>query len=585
MFRCRRVNRRWAGLVAAVVCGMLACGSTAAAGEEILKLIPDDAFGFAIVRSVNTVDAKIGAFARAAGLPVPPVAESLGKMLKIDGGVDMDRPAAVVLMEGKSSDRPAAVLLIPTSDLEALVANWGPEKGDDDVWKVRVGPAASLCVRKGGYAVIAEARDEAAMKRLLAAKTDMVEETTPWHEWGAKQDLVVFVSKTGWKEAYRRGCEQMTKAVDSLPEANAQQKQAKAGLGVYRDLFKGVGAEVECFAVGLTVDDDAVLTVTNKAKLVEGGTLENSLKDMPRPPENMLVGLPNEPFVFAGAGTIDKGIMEEMMKFSFAMMKGMPGMMGGTDEQNKKLMELSMRTVKDMTGMGMVFGIPKEGETFLGGMGGVIWTKDADAYIENYSVQIEKMAELAKEVPSASWFKGMTLEKGDIEGIPGWKVSFNLTGMMEAMQQEPQAVEMMKRMYGGSGKMTAYFAVVGKEYVVYTYSPGMLKSAIAAIKDADKSLSASKEVATVADKLMEDPGWVGYLSPTGIIAMVNTTMKNIGQSIQLPDFPKTTPLGFAAKYEDGMFTKQLVIVPQTVKDVVFYGLMIRANPPKPATVQ
>ena len=302
MFQCRRLNRRWAGRAAAVACGILVSALTVNAGEAVLKIIPEDALGFGIAKSIDTLDAKVGAFAKAAGLPVPPVADSLGRMLGIEDGVDTGRPAAVVLTEGKSPTKPAVFLIIPTSDLKALMANWEPEEGDDGVWKVEVHGTPSLAAEKDGFALVGDAKEDAAMKRLLAAKTNMVEETEPWHEWGAAQDVVVFVSRAGWKKAYERGREEMDKAVDSLPDDNPQMKQTKAGLSVYRDIFKAVGPEVECFAIGLTIDDDAVLTVTNKAKLVEGGTLEAALKEMPSGPENLLVGLPNRPFVVAGAG-------------------------------------------------------------------------------------------------------------------------------------------------------------------------------------------------------------------------------------------------------------------------------------------
>lgn len=589
MFRSRRM-RRGRPLAFVAVCAVAATaavsiGSTAIAEEHVLELIPGDALGFTVVKGVDNLDAKVNAFAKAAGLPIPPVSQSLGKFLKIDGGVKMQSPAAAVVMEGATTDKPAIFLLIPTSDIDALTANWEPKKRDDGMWAVQFGPLPSLCAEKNGYAVLGDVDEEAAMKRLLASETNMVEETTPWHEWGAEQDVVAFVSKAGWKRAYREIGELMDKGIEAIPDDSPQGKQTRAGLDVYRTLFKGLGAEVECFAVGVTIDKDAVLTMTNKAKLVEGGTMEASMKRMPQSPENLLVGLSNEPFFFAGAGGIDKGVMEEMMKFSFAMMKGMPGMMGGTDEQNRRLMEMSMKTVKDITGMGMVFGLPREGDLFLGGMAGVVWTKDAEAYMATYTEQVKEMAELAKEVPQAAWFKDLKLEETDIDGVSGWKIAIDLSAMFEMMKDEPQAAEMLKRMYGESGVITSYFAMAGKEYLVYAYSPETLKKALAAVEDAKNSLAASEEVTQVNGKLMKNPAWVGYISPPGMIAMVNSVMKSTGQPIRLPEFPPTPPIGFAAKYDDGMFTKQLVVLPKTVKNTVFYGLMLQANPPKPGTVE
>ena len=335
----------------------------------------------------------------------------------------------------------------------------------------------------------------------------------------------------------------MDKGIESLPDATPQEKQAKAGLEVYRKLFKAVGSQVACFAVGLAVDDDAALAITNKAKLIDG-PLQSALEEMPQPPENLLVGLPNAPYVMAGAGAMDKNIMGEMMKFSFSMMEGMPGMMGETEEQKKKFMELSMKTIDYVDGMGMVFGIPKEEGLFLGGVAGVMWTTDIDAYMKAYAEQIEMMAELSKEASTGSWFKGMKQEKADIDGISGWKVSVDLSSMFELMKDQPQSVEMVKRMYGESGVITTYFAPAGKNYVVYAYCPDMLKKAIAAVENEDATLAASEEIQKVAGKLTQNPGWVGYLSPTGIVAMINATMKNVGQSIKLPDFPETAPIGF-----------------------------------------
>ena len=83
MFRCGSLKRHGALLAVALLCGAV---SPVIGAEHVLELIPEDALGFAIAKSVDTVDAKVGAFAKGAGMPIPPFAKTAGEFFKIDEG-------------------------------------------------------------------------------------------------------------------------------------------------------------------------------------------------------------------------------------------------------------------------------------------------------------------------------------------------------------------------------------------------------------------------------------------------------------------------------------------------------------------
>ena len=86
--------------------------------------------------------------------------------------------------------------------------------------------------------------------------------------------------------------------------------------------------------------------ITSRTSLVSGGQWARLITQKFAAGENLLKGLPDEPFVAAGGGAVSEAMFDELMKFSFNMMKSMPDLYGLSEEQVNKMSEMSMQSLK-----------------------------------------------------------------------------------------------------------------------------------------------------------------------------------------------------------------------------------------------
>ena len=197
--------------------------------------------------------------------------------------------------------------------------------------------------------------------------------------------------------------------------------------------------------------------------------------------------------------------------------------------------------------------------------------------MQRYAKQTKASAELAKDAEKSP-LKSIKVEPVEIDGAKGFKVKMDLSSMFSMPGMEDQA-KMLKKMYG-EGEMTAYILAANKNVVVFSYmSEDVAKKALAAVKNADASLSAEAGVAATTAKLPSDADWYGYLSPRGTIEFANNTLASVppaGKEIKLPPFPETPPMGFSAKVDAAGVWKQIYIPADVVKSIAPYVMQVRA---------
>jgi hypothetical protein len=104
--------------------------------KEILKLVPDDAWGFIVLKSCDNLDEKAALVKEVLALQFPtPVTPMALMMLNVGDKVDMTMPVCAVLMDvkkyGVSNPGEAAVLLVPAKDPQVLLEALTPKEGGD----------------------------------------------------------------------------------------------------------------------------------------------------------------------------------------------------------------------------------------------------------------------------------------------------------------------------------------------------------------------------------------------------------------------------------------------------------------------
>ena len=114
-------------ILSALIFGLFS-GSTVAADDTaaILKWVPADAWGFAIVKSLDQIDKKAETLQKEFGLDIPPIRASVLAMLPIATAFDGSRPIGVIALNIREMGEKAVAFLVPASDPAGLIARLQP---------------------------------------------------------------------------------------------------------------------------------------------------------------------------------------------------------------------------------------------------------------------------------------------------------------------------------------------------------------------------------------------------------------------------------------------------------------------------
>jgi hypothetical protein len=142
---------------------------------------------------------------------------------------------------------------------------------------------------------------------------------------------------------------------------------------------------------------------------------------------------------------------------------------------------------------------------------------------------------------------------------------------------------------GATGKSTGYSAAIDKNTIGSTYvNQDQLLKIAEALQSPEKSLASDADIAKTTKLLPDGSQIVAYLNPSGVVPIARSILKATGQPIQVPDFPKTSPLGGALKISGEAFESDLVIPSDFLEAAGLYGMSFmgaqqQGGGPPPAT--
>ncbi len=237
---------------------------------------------------------------------------------------------------------------------------------------------------------------------------------------------------------------------------------------------------------------------------------------------------------------------------SFGMMRSYPGGDKLSDEQIKKLSDISLKSMQGLRSMALLMGVAEGNEPLYGRMVLAMKMKDAKVYLDNYEAAMAGMAKIFKDAESPLF--SFESERIEIEGLPVLKLAMNLEPFMGQQAQVPEAKKMMELMFGGGGgKINVYMAAADEHTVIGAYvTPQQLAPALKAIREGKPQLMDEAGVAKTAAMLPAGAQWVGFLSPRGAAAFVSRMVKTVAppgaQGVpEIPEFPEMPPIGFGVQ--------------------------------------
>jgi hypothetical protein len=149
----------------------------------------------------------------------------------------------------------------------------------------------------------------------------------------------------------------------------------------------------------------------------------------------------------------------------------------------------------------------------------------------------------------------------------------DMSGMFQA-QGIPQGAELLDKMFGPGGKLTATLAPVDDSTVLFAYVGQDRMAQLMTEYDGGEKLGANAGIITTRELLIDGAHVRGYLSPGGMVSLAQRAVKIFApedQAPEFPAFPETPPVGFAFKLvSDGLET-DMVLPAELIQKAREYG--------------
>ncbi len=555
-----------------LACLSLLTSFTASAAEDYLTLVPDSAWGVVVVNQPADLDLKLQALGRDLQMPMPSALMMIKMQTGIQGGVD-EKGSVVILMmpPAVAGGSVVPVVLVPVTDYAQFIAPLKPADAAA-VTQVKLMNHAYWIRQIGGYAAIVDIPYRDLIEKTLVAK-EVPAALKPWHDWLAARDVAGIIFPPGIKQTSVKVQENLNTMKTALGQAGGQGKQAAAAFDLYGKLFQAAEKEVSACGFGLQIDKQNTLAITSRSELVPGGSWATALAQTPPAKGNLLQGLPDGAFVMAGGGMVSDGLMENTMKMVFDMMKTMPDTYGLSGEQIDKLSKLSLDPLKGTRAVSMVMGIGPKDAPLYSNVVGIMQVEDARKFMTGYEAYFKEYNQIVKDAKSQV-MAPLEVEKSEENGLPVLKFTMTMppapAGGMPAAQYE----KMQEAMFGPGGKVN-FWLVPADEHTVYIgyVSREPLQQALAARPAA--GLTKAAGVLQTAALLPPDPMMVAYVSPQGFLELINRAMslalpQEMQGQMKIPEFPLTSPLGFAVKTAPNEVQTTMVVPSDVFKGIGQY---------------
>jgi hypothetical protein len=555
------------GVLLACLVAIAGAARQAPAEDDVLKLVPDKALGFAIVNHPESADAKLQQLGKQMNLPMQ---HSLFGMLEDFGygkGLDKKRPVALLVLPPKEdAPIPPVIVLVPVTNYATFLQPLKVNETEAGISKVDLWGSPSLVRKIGSYAAISGEpfREELAS---LKPADEVPESLAQWQAWLAKKDAAAVVFAPGIKMLSEKAQQGIAMGKAVMAQAGDQGKQAAAALDMYEAFFKTAEKEVNSVGFSIERNKAGVIRLSKRARLVSGGSWANFFSASKPAEQNVLAGLPAGPFVFAGGGPLSEESMSKMMDVSFSMIKNMREMYGLTEEQAAAFSELGKKKFPGIHGFSFVLGVGGGDESIFNRMLLLMRVDDGKKFLSAYE---EYMAGYNKVVEKANspLFQPIKCEKTELDGAGALKVT---VGIPKLPNMPPNTDKILEAMYGSGGKIVAWIVPCDEHSVIFSYgSKEHVLKAIAAVKEGKPGLADDAKVAKAAALLPKSASWRFFCSPKGVLNFgkrVMTAVMPAGANMNVPEFGETSPVAMALKTGEDEVEFQVVVPVDVIKEI------------------
>ncbi|MCB9858333.1 MAG: hypothetical protein H6818_21830 [Phycisphaerales bacterium] len=568
----QRLRKLCMALSAAAI--LAAAPAFAGPAQDVLKNVPHDAWGFIVVRSVNTIDKNITQLQQM-GLPIPPGAQigptMQGPPFNFGDNADLERPLVFIMLDmnkfgtdgqGPPDPKRASAILVPAKDpkaiLDALSSPDGPKSG---IRQIKVAGEDFFATEKGANIVLG--KSEKSVKEVSSYSGDGPPRSSARNDVIELTDVYASFSVD---RVYGTFGPQFTPILQMV-----MMQADPTGKAFQR--FDKVIKELDAIDIGIRMDDKGI-ALRGLVQPKKDSDLELFMKDSKNFEKSKLAMIPKEDYLFAFGSVmaysdhqskfVDPNPISSLIN-SLQMPEIDQAAVKAIDEEVAKMNKLAKAQAGSIS---MLSG----GEQGFLGFAAVIDCEKPDAYVDGIR-KIYKNVWRVSPMEELKMAKDLLTHTPDAETIEGGKVdtlTLKSKELIEQMEIAPDDVKALKAFFGED--LTVRFGVVGDNHVVLTFGGG--KDRYAAVAKLAKSggdvcLSSDAGIMGTSKSLADPRSMEAFVSVENIIRLVKVASKAIDGEDAIPfDVPKLdAPAGFDIAAADGAMRFDM-FVPMKLIDAV-----------------
>jgi hypothetical protein len=261
--------------------------------------------------------------------------------------------------------------------------------------------------------------------------------------------------------------------------------------------------------------------------------------------------------VVAGGSVLSEDWATPLMNRSFNFLRIVPGGANLTQEQLSKIVRLSGNLTHGVQSVGIMLAVGKKDESLCSNILLVIRANNAKTYLQRCEESIGEMAAIGKEAssPTPSLCQ---VERLEIEGSTGLKLSIHKSALMANQVPRLQATELMDMVFGEGSNLDVYMAVADENTILGVCADGLVE-AIKTLKQGEGQLADDDGIAKTLAMLSQGSQCVGFWSPAWTLQQLS-----FGDSTP-PEIRELPPIGFAVKLSAASVDTDLAAPAETLE--------------------
>lgn len=594
-----------------------------ASDMALLKAIPADATAFVAIRNLQELDQDINATANklqfplaTMGLPTP--LEWFKGETGLSEGLNENGGAALVVLncaQITSSEEIAnrLVILIPVKDMNAIATGLQAEK-DGELYRMTLGNEQVAGVMKDTHLLVSPVED--AVREAARSQAGIHTVMSPDRVLNYRtQDLFAWVNFRGINKVVRDEAMTAVRGVLALgmmgnPMMMHDPQAAEAQIEAQMEQLEKLADGSEAACAGISLDAQVGLKLMGYLRMNPESEMGKQTASMEMPKAPLLMGLPNEPVIFAlggGGGNKDPELVrQEMKRVLDQVMK--PSLMG-VNVNPEKLESIKESILKLAPSFQQVAysasSLPVDSQEGLIGVTAVLTTHNSaevQAEIRKLFGDVKEMilevavkeGDLPAELVARAG-EAITLRQ-NAEQIPGCVVDHfvvDVEALMKIDEDQKAAgdtgageetagddrnneLEQIKAVVGQEGILIR-LAAVGEKNVVVTFGGGKERFAkvVELVKKGEAPLADNRAIKMVSSRLpAENRIMEGYFSIDQLIGTVTNVGQKLGEPMMMPFMLKPgAPLAMTmTRVHDTAIQADLLLLPietaQSLMDAV-----------------